>query len=363
MMPPIEYKRRIAALEDALDGKGLDSFLVTNETNVTYLTGFLGSDSVLLVTKGKKFFITDSRFVEEAGDTVKGFGIIRVRVSTCMTLEELVKDNRLKKIGFEAMNLPYEVAVRVRKTIGHDRFVPTKDLIEDMRAVKDAAEVGLIKKSTRLAKDIFNSILKLARPGVSENILAGEIERGFIKNGARPAFEPIVASGANSSKPHARPTGAKIKSGNFLMIDLGCRLNCYNSDLTRMVSFCKPNSKFNKIYDIVRRAQELAMGIIRPGARIADIDIEARGYIRKHGFGRYFGHALGHGVGMDVHEKPDISSMSGDSLRPGMVFTVEPAIYIPKFGGIRIEDMVLVTDSGCEILTKQAGTRFARYGG
>ncbi|MDP2913475.1 MAG: Xaa-Pro peptidase family protein [Candidatus Omnitrophota bacterium] len=351
MMPVIDYSGRIPSLRKGLVKRGLDAFLVTNETNISYLCGFPGKDSVLLLTAKEKYFITDSRFIEEAQENVKDFNIKLVRASTYETLCALIKKSALKKIGFEAMNLPYEVACRLGKLAGRQKLQPTKDFIEDLRSVKDPAEGELIRRSIRLTKKVLAITIERAKPGVAENVLSRDIELLFIKNGARAAFEPIVASGANSSKPHARPGNTGIANNSFLMIDIGCSLNSYNSDLTRMVTLGRVSDRFKKIYDIVRKAQRLAIEKIKPGVRISDVDSAARRYIQSRGFGKYFGHALGHGVGMDIHERPNISKCSNGFLRPGMIFTVEPAIYLPKFGGVRIEDMVLVTNSGCEILT------------
>jgi len=352
-MPAINYTKRQSLFENKIHGLGLDAFLVTNQTNVSYLSGFRGHDAVALFAKGKRYLITDSRYIEEAQEDAKGFRIELVRESTYRTLGELVKAARLKRIGFESMNLPFGVVERLKEALpGRMALRPFRGVVEGFRSVKDRAEVELIKKSVRLAKSVLADIEKKVRPGVSEGYLAEFIRQGFIKKGAVPGFDPIVASGANSSKPHARPTTAKIRDNSFVMVDIGCRLNGYNSDITKTLRVGKPAPRFKKIYEIVSAAQKLAIEKIAPGKNASEIDFAARGYICREGFGRNFGHSLGHGVGMDVHEEPTISKMSRAVLKAGMVFTVEPAIYIPGFGGIRIEDMVLVTDKGVEVLTK-----------
>lgn len=352
MTTALAYKKRLAALEDRIKKKGLDSLLVTNEANVTYLTGFCGNDSALLLTSKKKFFLTDSRFVEEASGTVKGFEIVLIRRSTYEALRDLVKDLGIRKMGFEAMNLPYEVGARLGDLLKPVKLVPTKDLVEDGRVIKDGPETALIRKAIRLTRDVFDRAVRLARPGATEEAVSRAIEAAFIERGARAAFDPIVASGANSSKPHARPGRTRIGKNSFVMLDIGCRLNSYCADLTRMLVLGRCADRFRTIYRVVEHAQELAIAEITPGAKIADVDRAARRYIDDNGFGKYFGHALGHGVGMEVHEKPSISGLSTEVLKAGMVFTVEPAVYVPGFGGVRIEDMVLVTDTGHEILTR-----------
>jgi len=203
MMPIIDYKRRLSILESALRREGLDSFLVTSETNVTYLSGFLGNDSVLLITGRKRFLITDSRFIEDARDTVKDFEIKLATLSTYEALEELIIKKGLKKIGFEAMNLPYGVISRLGKLVGRKKLAPTKNLVEEIRIIKDAREVALIKDAVRLTKKVFDKAIRYARPGVTEESIARTIESSFIEYGAQAAFQPFARPARTSSKPHA----------------------------------------------------------------------------------------------------------------------------------------------------------------
>lgn len=352
MTPVIDRKRRLALLKTGIKTQGLDSLLVTDETNVSYLSGFTGHDSMILVTLDKDFFITDSRYLEDALNTLTGFEIKLVERSTYDTLGEIVKKGRLKKIGFEAMDLAYGVAIKLGTLIKGAKFSPCKDLVEKIRSVKDAAEIAMIRDSVRLNAKVFESISKEVRPGISEKRLAAMIETSFIEAGAKAAFDPIIASGENASKPHAVPVDIKIENNSFVMIDMGAKLNGYCSDLTRMITLGKVKEKFKNIYNIVSDSQEMAIEKVRPGVKLCDVDAAARDHITAKGFGKYFSHSLGHGVGLSVHEKPTVSSVSEGSVLPGMVFTIEPAIYIPKFGGVRIEDMVLVTDKGCEVLTR-----------
>ena len=351
MMSKTVFARRLALLKDELRKRKLDSFLITKGVNVFYVSGFTGHDAAVIVTLGKSFFIADSRYIEEARDSVKGFEVRLAKRSLYEIIKEIAAGHRLKRMGFESLDLPYEVACRLKGFTAKSALVPVKGLIEDFRAVKDAEEVRLIRNSIRLTKDVFDKIRPFIKPGVSEDALARRIEIAFIMNAGRPAFDPIAAADANSSKPHARPTTRKISKDSFIMIDIGCVLKRYNSDLTRMVAIGAIGPRARKVYEIVRHAQALAIAAVRPGARIAEIDAIARRHIRSKGFGKYFGHALGHGIGMEVHEKPTISWISEGILQPGMVFTIEPAIYIPKFGGVRVEDMVLVTDKGGEVLS------------
>ncbi|MDD5437388.1 MAG: Xaa-Pro peptidase family protein [Candidatus Omnitrophica bacterium] len=347
-----EFGKRLALLKGRLREKKLDALLVTRDVNISYLTGFAGHDATLIVTSGKSYFITDSRYIEEAGDSVKGFEVRLARRSLYEIIRDIAAAGKLRRIGFESRDLPYEIAVRLKKVLGKSSFEPAGELIEELRAVKDAGEIALIKDAIRLTHGVLAKAKSFIKPGVSEESLAGKIEIEFLKTGARPSFELIVAADAGSSKPHAIPTARKIKKDSYVMLDIGCMLRGYSSDLTRVFRVGGARPGMEKIWKVVRDAQAKAIELIRPGARIADIDAAARQYIKGKGFGRYFGHALGHGVGMEVHEKPNIAPMSEGRLVSGMIFTVEPAIYIPKTGGIRVEDMVLVTDRGCEVLSQ-----------
>jgi len=348
----MDYKRRIALLKTRFKALGLDSFLVTDETNVSYLSGFTGKDSVMLVTTGKAFFITDSRYIQEAEESLRGVVPELATGSAYSKICDLVKASRIKRMGFESMDLPYEAALRLKKLLANVKLAPIKDAVEELRSLKETAEVEAIRKSVRLTKAVFKDLLQSLKPGATEESLAKKVEMNFLASGARPAFDPIVSSGANSSKPHAAPGRTRIRKNSFVMIDMGCKLSGYCSDLTRTVLTGAIKDRFADIYTTVRIAQKMAIAKVRDGARISEVDFAARGYIHSKGFGKYFGHSVGHGVGMTIHEKPTVGRASEGFLKKGMVMTVEPAIYLPGFGGVRIEDMVLVTGKGCEILTQ-----------
>ena len=344
--------KRIALLKNELRKRKLDSFLITKDVNVSYETAFPGHDAVAIVTHDRSYLIADSRYIEEAKDSVKGFEIRLVKSSLYESISDILLERKLARLGFESTSLSYEVVTRLKEFAGKAVLVPVKGLIEELRAIKDPREIESIRESVRLTKDVFDKILPFVKPGASEESLGRKIEAAFLLRGAKAGFDPIVAADENSSKPHAIPTDRKILKNSIIMIDIGCTLNKYNSDITRIIMMGSIKPRMKKIYDIVRTAQGKAIEAIKPGVKAADVDSIARQYIHSRGFGKYFGHALGHGVGMDVHEKPTISGISEGALKPGMVFTIEPAIYIPKFVGIRIEDMVLVTDTGCEILSR-----------
>lgn len=347
-----DFKGRLKKLRDELKRRSIGSLLVTNESNVTYLSGFTGSDSVLFITPDSQFFLTDFRYTLEAKDSVKGFAIIEVTSSIYDTIGKIACKNSIKSIGFESMNLPYEVVKNLEGYVGRAKLIPLKNMIERLRAVKDREEIARINKSIQATKGVLKNIIKEVRPGLSERNLSCRIECEFINNGAKAGFQTIVACGKNSAKPHAYPTAERIAKNDVVMIDIGCRLNSYNSDMTRMVLIGKVKNKIKEIYSIVKTAQEKAFEKIKPGRKISEVDSAGRRYIIDKGYGKFFGHSIGHGIGLDVHEEPSISVRSSEILKPGMVFTIEPAIYLPRLGGVRLEDMVLVTNKGCEILTR-----------
>lgn len=343
---------RIESLKKFMSRRGLDAFLVTDRFNVSYLSGICGTDASIIVTPGRDYFITDSRYIEDARQRAKRFKVLLVAGSTYDMVASVARLAGIRKLGFESMNLPYGVVKRLSEAVSAAKLVPTRLVVEGLRAVKDAREIEAIKKSVRLTKKVMSDIAGCISPGMAESDVARKAEISFIRGGARPSFDPIVACGANSSKPHARPGRGLIRRSAPVMIDIGCNLDGYCSDITRTIFIGRIDARFKKIYGVVSDAQKLAIGLVKAGVKISAVDRAARGHIAKKGFGKYFGHSLGHGVGMEVHEEPAISPGSEGTLKAGMVFTIEPAVYIPGFGGVRIEDMVLATEGGCEIMTK-----------
>jgi Xaa-Pro aminopeptidase len=346
-----DTKSRLKRLKKALGKSGLSSMLVTRDANVAYLSGFTGSDSMLVITADSQFFLTDSRYIEEARDTVTGFNITDVAPSAYEAIGSIVRANRIKRMAFESMHMPYDVVRHLGQRLGRVSLVPLKNVVEGLRAVKDEREIALIKRSAGLTKRTLKAVIGKIRPGTPEAEAAAALECAYIKSGAKPSFPSIVASGANSSRPHARPTSRRIAKNDIVMIDTGCSLDGYNSDITRTVMVGSVKDEIKKIYGIVKSAERFALDAVAAGRKASEIDRAGRQYIKDKGYGKFFGHSMGHGVGLEVHEEPSISEKSGAVLEPGMVFTIEPAIYIPRLGGVRIEDMVLVTEKGRELLT------------
>ncbi|UCH12204.1 MAG: aminopeptidase P family protein [Candidatus Omnitrophota bacterium] len=342
----------ITTLRQSLKRKKLDAICISNPANVSYLSGFKGDDSFLLIDKDKEaLFITDFRYLQQAKNEVKDFKILMFSPPLINKIPKLTKKHHLKKIGFEAAHLNFD-NVRKLNIKRECKFISTDGLIERFRLNKTKPEIKVIKKSADIAVSALKKTINYIKVGMMELEVAGYLEWRMRKQGAeRIAFPTIVASGINSSMPHAISSNKKIKKNEPIIIDCGCVFFGYNSDLTRTIFLGRIDAQFRHIYSIIREAQQKAISNIRPGVKVSSIDKVARDYIRRKGFGKYFGHATGHGIGRKVHEAPIISSKSGKALKPGMVFTVEPGVYIPGWGGIRIEDMVLVTDKSYKILT------------
>lgn len=341
----------IQKVRSALKKKGLDAFLVTKEVNVSYVTGLAITESYLLLCKNKNIILTDFRYVLEV-KKLRNFTFRKIDTSFSGILRGLAGDLKLKKIGFEGDALSYNAYMSIKKALKDIALVGDKGFIEEIRAVKEKHELQMLRKAIRISRRTFLYIKNILKAGISERELAKKIDI-YIRNhgGDDNAFPTIVASGPNAARPHAVTTNRKIKHHEPIVVDLGVRVNGYNSDLTRTFYLGKISAKYYRIYSIIYNAQKHAIACVKPGRVISEIDEAARNIINKAGFGKYFGHALGHGVGREVHEYPKIFKTVKSKLTPGMVFTIEPGVYIPGWGGIRIEDMVLVTKNSCKVLT------------
>lgn len=327
--------------------------MVTDPLNIFYLSGFKAEAGCLLITESEDFILTDFRFREEAKETA-GFKTALIKTTTKDLLLEILKGSGLKKAGFEPEALSYSRALLLKNTLKreHIAFTPLGGVVEDMRMLKDAGEIKKIKAAVNIARQVFTRFTKYAKPGKTEKQLCLQLERDIIGcGGEEEAFNTIVASGARSSRPHAVATDRAVRKNEPVLVDFGVRRDSYNCDLTRVRFLGKIQQQLYNIYAICLEAQRRAIAAVRPGARVSAVDRAARGYIESKGFGKAFGHSLGHGIGLSVHELPRVSSKSETVLAPGMVLTIEPGIYLEGSGGVRIEDMVLVTRKGCEVLT------------
>lgn len=348
---------RLAELKKRLQRKGKLPYLVFDLVNIRYLTGFKGSNAFVLLSESGTYLISDSRYEEYARSILNpGTSFVLQKDSIVTTLKILARKCGLTRIYVEEHALTFSTYRLLQSKIKAVKIIPGGDEINDMRMVKNDHEVSIIKEAVAIADRCFKHILNIIRPGVSEWDIAVEIEYFYKKNGCtKTSFDSIVASGKGSSMPHYMPSmDKKISSGDAVLIDMGCVFRGYNSDLTRTVFVHSIDAELKKIYKIVKSAQEKSIHAIKSGIHTGTIDAKARDYITKHGYGWAFGHALGHGVGMEVHEFPAVKNGGKVRLKENMVLTVEPGIYLPEKGGVRIEDVVRVTGTGCEIFTNSA---------
>lgn len=300
----------------------------------------------------RDWFLTDSRYALQAKDEVKGAGI-KIYKKAFDVIAQLAVDAKLSTIGFESNHLTVDTYKKLRKALPGVTLKPVSGFVADIRVNKDAFEAERLRQSCRILAQCYALVEQSLRPGVRELDIALAVEAAAKADGAeRLAFDIIMASGPRGALPHGKASDKRIKKGELVVADMGVVYDGYNSDCTRTYCVGKATSKVREIYQIVSDAQLCAIDKVRHGVPASDVDSAARNHIEKAGYGEYFGHGTGHGVGLDIHEQPGISPLSKARLTKGMVITVEPGIYIPQWGGVRIEDMLLVTENGCEILTK-----------
>ncbi|MEK7699131.1 MAG: Xaa-Pro peptidase family protein [Planctomycetota bacterium] len=342
----------LSELKKKLKEDGVDGFLVTSEVNIRYVTNFTGNESILLITPGHDYLFTDFRYAEQAQQDVPWAKIVVRKVSLMKTICGRLKRLNVRRLYVESSHLTFSQYSEIKEYIKRIKLVPSKGIIEYYRKRKTQEEIEKIEKAIVVAEKAYLGIRKRIRTGVSEKYLSDILEFEIRKQGGqRSSFEIICAAGSHASQPHARATDRKIQEKESVLIDWGATFQSYNSDLTRVVFTDRISRKFEKIYQIVLDAQSFAIERVKPGVMAKEVDSAARSYIESKGYGECFGHGLGHGVGLEVHEDPVINKRSKEILEAGMVFTVEPGIYIPGWGGIRIEDIVLVTKDGCNVLS------------
>ncbi len=345
--------RRRERLRQELRNRGYDALIVTSLTNIRYLTGFSGSNALLIIRPRRDFFLTDTRYTLQSRQELPGWKRI---ITTLPLVEEAQKQGLLKgtrHIAFESAHTTYAAYRQLKKLFPGVSLVPTSDIIEDLTIAKEKYEIESITEAVRITDRVFREVLKSIRPGVRELEIAAEISYLQKSYGAeKDAFESIVASGERGALPHAHPTDKRIKRGEFVTLDFGCTRNGYNSDLTRTIAVGKVSQKMREIYETVREAQLAAVDAAKSRMMAADLDAVARNHIKACGYGKYFTHSLGHGLGLQVHERPRVSALSKERLQEGSVITIEPGVYIPGVGGVRIEDDVILTRNGCTLLNK-----------
>jgi Xaa-Pro aminopeptidase len=352
LMDYVALRRR--RIMDGLGGDGPDALLVRSEANVTYLTGFSGDSSTLLLGRNRALLISDARFTEQIAEECPGLdAVIRPPTKPLLGfLAETIGAFGARSLGFESDHVTVTEFEALRHELPALQWKLECNRVESLRAVKDEGEIAAIREAIAIAERAFIVFRALLRPEDREKDLHDALE-GFIRRagGKCGSFPPIVAVGERAALPHAPPSSKTIAEGDHVLVDWGASGRFYKSDLTRVLATRNISPKLEEVYGVVLRAQAAAIRAVRPGAVGKDVDAEARAVIAQAGFGDFFGHGLGHGIGLEVHEAPSLRPTSEVELEPGNVVTVEPGIYLPGWGGVRIEDDVLVTPGGCEVLT------------
>lgn len=343
---------RLDKLRERMESEGLPALLVSDVANVQWLTGFTGSFGMVLATASDAVFITDSRYTIQASEQVVGAEVVTFGSpkTAADTLAEQAKRLGLERLGFET-STPYSTWEQWSRALAPIELVPTTNLLDSLRIVKSDDEVRKIREACKLADACFQHVLRMIQPGAVEYDLGLEIEFFFRRHKAGIAFEPIVVSGANSARPHGRPSEKRLEPGDFLTLDFGASVEGYCSDITRTVVVGRATPRHRTIYEQVLKAQVAAIDALRPGANGKEVDALARTILDEENLSQYFGHGLGHGLGRAVHDVGRLSSNTDQPIEPGQVWTVEPGVYIEGFGGVRIEDDVLVTEGAPEVLT------------
>lgn len=342
---------RILRLRELLQARKLDSALIYKPENRRYMSGFTGSSGYVFITMEKAYFITDFRYTAQAATQCEGYEILQH--SNEKTLYQILENIPVHCMGFEGDFVTYQEYKELTEKLPEVHFESLEDALSQLRMIKNDQEIACIEKAAEIADMAFTHICQYIKPGVSEWEIALELESFMKKQGASAtSFDSIVASGKRSSLPHGVASDKLMEAGDLVTLDFGCIYQGYCSDMTRTVVLGKATEKQREIYEIVLDAQMKALEFIRPGVRGIEVDKVARDIISAKGYGAYFGHGLGHGVGLEIHESPRLSPLGKDVLQPGMIVTNEPGIYLPDFGGVRIEDLVLVTETGHRRLSK-----------
>jgi Xaa-Pro aminopeptidase len=348
---------RLQKLRKKFTEKEIDGIFITQSENRHYLSGFDGSAGFLIITGQKAVLATDFRYTEQAATEAPDFKILRIANNINDWFPGLVDEMKIKRLGFEADDISFQFYRQLYDALKKKKItvkmIPVSGLVESVRAIKEPAEIDLMKKSAAITDAAYESVYGIIRPGVTEKEVAWELEKSLREKGSQTLpFEIIVASGPRAALPHAKPTERVIEDGDPVVIDMGANYRGYASDLSRTVCAGTVDSTFRKVYNTVLRAQKAAMAAINKGTTGKEADNVARQIIQKAGYGEAFGHALGHGVGLAPHELPRLGPKSEDALTDGMVFTIEPGIYISGWGGVRIEDTVFMEKGKAKPITK-----------
>jgi Xaa-Pro aminopeptidase len=349
----MDHEGRIARVRAALEGAGVEALLVTNLTNVRYLCGFSGTNGQMLVTGSDATFFTDPRYRARAGDLVQGAEVVVYDAHLHESLRPYLASGGTRKVGIEASTMTVALRDQLASKLDGVELAATKNLVEELRRRKEPEEISLLREAVRIGDEAFTWALERLGPGRTEREVALDLEVEMRRRGADSiAFDPIVGSGPLSAHIHHTPSDRELASGDLVLLDFGARWQGYCSDLTRTVVLGSATEEQRAVYATVLAAQIAGIDAIAPGARGVDCDATARKVVDDAGYGDTFGHGLGHGIGLEVHEAPRLHKTSEDTLGTADIVTAEPGIYVTGTGGIRIEDCVLVTEEGCEVLGK-----------
>jgi len=346
------YQQRRDELSEWIKGNDIDLFIVTSRSNIRYLTGFTG-EGIGVVGSDPPVLITDRRYEVEAGEEAPGCQIIFAEQGYLQQLASYLAELGGCRAGFEGEHLSYGSYEKLAEQVDNTELVPAKGVVERQRAIKDDTEIAAIRRAAQVISEAVPRVIAELTEGVTEREVSLWLRKAVLEAGGDDvSFQPVVAFGENSARAHAVPTERKLSQGDIVLIDAGAQVEDYCSDMTRTVVIGEPTAKFVEVYQTVHRAQRAAMAAIMPGVVAAEVDAQARTVIDSSPYEGSFGHSLGHGVGLEVHEAPRIGKESKEVLEVGHVVTDEPGIYLPGWGGVRLEELVLVTEQGAEPLTQ-----------
>ncbi|MDC0762265.1 Xaa-Pro peptidase family protein [Brevibacillus sp. AG] len=344
---------KVTRLREQFDSLGIDGIVITNGQNRRYLTNFTGTYGVVLISRDQAKLFTDFRYTAQAQAQATGFEIVYLptKESVYSEVARQAEAMGINHLGFEEENVSFALHRKYSEAV-QTAFIPTSGVIEGLRMIKTKEELAIIRTAAQIADAAFSHITSFLRPGITELAVSNELEMFMRKEGASgSAFDIIIASGYRSALPHGVASEKMIEAGDMVTLDFGALYQGYRSDITRTVAIGTPDEQLKAIYEIVLEARNRTVAGIRPGITGKEADAFSRDYITEHGYGERFGHGMGHGVGLDIHEEPFMSTRCTAVLQEGMILTVEPGIYIPELGGVRIEDDLVVTESGNEVLT------------
>lgn len=342
--------QRVKNVQDKLSKYNIDALLVTNMFNVRYLANFTGTTGLVVITKDEAYFVTDFRYTEQAAEEAKGFTIVKNEGPIFEEVAKIVLEDKIENLGFEQENITYAVYNQINDIIPCE-LVPVTGLVEKLREVKTEDEINIIKEAINITEKAYDYILGFVKPGKTEIEVANELDFYMRNEGATSvSFDTIVASGVRSAMPHGVASDKVIEEGDMVTIDFGCYYKGYVSDMTRTFAVGDPGEQMKEIYEIVYQANKKVNEVAKAGMTGAELDAIARDYIAEKGYGPQFGHTLGHGIGLEVHEGPSLSFRNEDKLVVNNIVTNEPGIYVPGLGGVRIEDDLVIKEDGAEIL-------------